>query len=137
MIILDTNVISALVKEVPQTPLLSWLDRQPLSSLWITSINLMEIRYGLLIMPDGRRRQAMTASFDLMLDRLEGRIAEFDQIAARRTAELMAQRKKVGRPMDVTDSMIAGIVLSRNAILATRNVSHFQDLREQIVNPWE
>ena len=136
MIILDTNVISALVKEVPQTPLLSWLDQQPPSSLWTTSINLMEIRYGLLIMPDGRRRQAMTISFELMVERLEGRIAEFDQVAARRTAELMAERRHKGRPIDLSDSMIAGIVLSRNASLATRNIDHFFDLGERVINPW-
>ena len=135
---LDTNVISALAKEVPQLPLLAWLDRQPRSSLWTTSVNFMELRYGIQIMPEGRRKREITKSFELMMQaKLEGRIADFDSVAARRTAELMADRRAKGRPIDLSDSMIAGIVLSRNAVLATRNVAHFLDLGDRVVNPWE
>ena len=138
MIILDTNVISALCKEVPQLPLLAWLDRQPRSSLWTTAITLMEIRYGIQTMPEGRRKQEITKSFELMMQvKLEGRIADFDSAAARRTAELMAERRAKGRPVELSDSMIAGIVLSRSAVLATRNVAHFRDLGDRVVNPWE
>jgi predicted nucleic acid-binding protein len=138
MIILDTNVISALVKQVPQLPLLAWLDRQPRTSLWTTAVNLMELRYGIQIMPEGRRKREITKSFELMIQaKLEGRVADFDSAAARRTAELMAERHAKGRPIDLSGSMIAGIVLSRNAVLATRNVAHFLDLGDRVVNPWE
>ena len=138
MIILDTNVISALLKAVPDVPLLNWINNHPASSIWTTTINLMGLRYGLLIMPEGHRRRELTRAVGLTLDaKLEGRIAEFDSAAASRTAELMALRRAKGRPMELSDSMIAGVVLSRNALLATRNVSHFSDLGDKVVNPWE
>ena len=138
MIILDTNVISALIKEIPQTPLLDWLDRQAASSIWTTTVNLMELRYGIEIMPEGRRKQQIANSFELMMSvKFEGRVADFDSAAARRTAELMAGRRAMGRPIDLSDSMIAGIVLSRNAELATRNVAHFLDLGGKVINPWD
>ena len=138
MIVLDTNVISALMRKEPDKPVVSWLDAQPAASLWITSITVMEIRFGLQTMPKGRRQHALLKAFDLMLkNMIEGRIASFDTEAGIHAAELMAQRKRAGRPAEVRDTMIAGIVLANRATLATRNARHFQDLPLSVISPWE
>ena len=138
MIVLDTNVISALMRKQPEKPVVSWLDAQPSASVWITAITVMEIRFGLQTMPKGRRQQALIGSFELMVKSvIEGRIASFDAGAGIHAAELMAQRKRVGRPAEVRDTMIAGIVLANRATLATRNTQHFKDLPLTVINPWE
>jgi len=137
MIILDTNVVSALMRIVPETTLLDWLDRQPSSSIWTTSLTVMEIRYGFQILPAGRRRELITQTFETVLEsKIEGRIAHFDTDAAEHTATLMALRKKRDRPVELTNTMIAGIVLSRNAVLATRNTADFDDLGSRVIDPW-
>lgn len=138
MIVLDTNVISALMRTEPEKPVVKWLDAQPAASVWITAITVMEIRFGLQTMPKGRRQEALIRAFDLMLkSMIEGRIASFDAEAGIQAAELMAQRKRKGRPAEVRDTMIAGIVLANRATLATRNTQHFEDLPVTVINPWE
>lgn len=138
MIVLDTNVISALMRREPEKPVVKWLDAQPAASVWITSITVMEIRFGLQTMPKGRRQQALIGSFELMVERMiEGRIASFDAEAGIHAAELMAQRKRRGRPAEVRDTIIAGIVLANRATLATRNTQHFEDLPVTVINPWK
>lgn len=137
MIILDTNVISALMRKEPEKVVTRWLDQQPAPSIWITSITVMEIRFGLQTMPTSRRREMMTKAFELMLEtKIEGRIAPFDTDAGLRAADLMASRKLRGRPSDARDTMIAGIVLASHATLATRNTAHFEDLSVPVINPW-
>lgn len=138
MIILDTNVISALMRSEPEKPVVRWLDAQPAASVWITAITVMEIRFGLQTIPPGRRQRALLASFELMLKSIiEGRVASFDAEAAAHAASLMAQRQRKGRPAEVRDTMIAGIVLAHRATLATRNTRHFHDLPLTILNPWQ
>ena len=138
MIVLDTNVISALMGKEPEKPVVKWLDAQPAASVWITAITVMEIRFGLQTMPKGRRQDALLRSFELMLkNMIEGRVASFDAEAGIHAAELMAQRKRLGRPVEVRDTMIAGIVLANRATLATRNTQHFKDLLLTVINPWE
>jgi len=138
MIVLDTNIISALMRKEPEKPVVSWLDTQPAASVWITAITVMEIRFGLQTMPSGRRQNALLRSFELMLkNMIEGRIASFDAEAGIQAAQLMAQRKRAGRPAEVRDTMIAGIVLANRASLVTRNTQHFQDLPLTVINPWE
>ncbi len=138
MIVLDTNVISALMRTEPEKPVVKWLDSQPAASVWITAITVMEIRFGLQTMPRGRRQEALIRAFELMLkSMIEGRIASFDAEAGLHAAELMAQRKRKGRPAEVRDTMIAGIVLANRATLATRNTQHFEDLPVTVINPWK
>ena len=108
MIILDTNIVSALMQQQPDPQVVDWLDRQR----W---------------RPAGRRRCGQD---------LQSRIAHFDVTAANQAAELAAQRKARGRPVDMRDTFIAGIALARRATLATRNVKHFDDLTTPVVNPW-
>jgi predicted nucleic acid-binding protein len=136
MIVLDTNVLSALMREQPDRPALEWLDAQPRTSIWTTSITVLEISFGLQILALGRRRSALVKAFDGLLNDLDHRIASFDSEAAQRAAELMASRHKRGRPGDLRDTMIAGVVLARNATLVTRNISHFEDAGIPLVNPW-
>ena len=137
MIILDTNVLSALMRPVPEAPVVAWLDRQPPESMWITSITLFEIRLGLALLPRGRRRQALESAFDLLLkDDLEDRVLDFDSAAAGEAASLAAKRQKSGRSVDMRDTQIAGIALARSATLASRNVRHFRDLEVPVVDPW-
>ena len=138
MIVLDTNVISALMQKEPEKPVVKWLDAQPTASVWITATTVMEIRFGLQTMPKGRRQEALIGAFEMMLkNMIEGRIASFDAEAGIQAAELMAQRKRKGRPAEVRDTMIAGIVLANRATLATRNTQHFEDLPLTVINPWK
>ena len=137
MIILDTNVLSALMRTLPEALVVAWLDRQPAESVWITSITLFEARLGLALLPTGRRRQALEAAFARLLkEDLENRVLDFDSAAAAEAASLAAERQKAGRPVDMRDTQIAGIALARRATLATRNVRHFGDLKIPIVDPW-
>jgi predicted nucleic acid-binding protein len=137
VIILDTNVLSALMRTIPDAAVLEWLDRQPADSVWITSISLFETRFGLALLPAGRRRRVLEAAFDdLLREDLENRVLDFDSAAATAAASLAAARQKTGRPVDMRDTQIAGIVLARRATLATRNIRHFVDLKISIIDPW-
>ena len=138
MIILDTNVLSALMRNAPEGVVADWLDLQPAESIWITSITLFEARLGLALLPKGRKRQALEVAFGQLLEKdLGNRVLDFDSIAATEAASLAAARQKTGRPIDMRDTQIAGIALARRATLATRNVKHFKDLNVPVVNPWE
>jgi predicted nucleic acid-binding protein len=137
MIILDTNVISAIMRPSPDTDVVRWLNSQPLTSLWTTSITIFEIEFGLRTMPLGKRQAVMEASFRAWLQNVvQERIANFDIPAAVFAAELTAARRKQGRPGELRDTMIAGIVLASHATLATRNEKHFEDIAKSVVNPW-
>jgi predicted nucleic acid-binding protein len=136
MIILDSNVISELMRPRPEQKVIVWLDRQPRSSVWTTSITLLEIGFGLQIMPTGKRRDLYTEGFENLLHRIDNRVAPFDHEAAQRACALMASRKSQGRPRESRDTMIAGIVVSRNATFATRNTRDFDDIPALLVDPW-
>jgi predicted nucleic acid-binding protein len=135
MIILDTNVLSAAMAS--DAVVVAWLNRQSPSSVWTTTVNIFEIRSGLMAMPTGRRRAARELAFnDIIENDLEGRILPFDRAAAEEAAKLMADRRRIGRPVDSRDTMIAGIAIAQHATLATRNVRHFDDLSGRVVDPW-
>jgi toxin FitB len=136
MIILDTNVLSELMLRIPSENVLKWIDGQPRSSIWTTAVTVFEIRFGIEIVPAGKRQSAMVDDFERVLNSFERRIAVFDAEAAEYASTLMASRKLMGRPREDRDTMIAGIVLAHHATLATRNISHFDDLSAPIVNPW-
>jgi predicted nucleic acid-binding protein len=138
MILLDTNVISEFMVPSPNRQVVRWLDIQPRSSVWTTSITLYEIRSGLFAMPAGKRRTALEAKFEQLLESaLQRRILHFDSDAALQAAQLCADRRGRGRPVDPRDTMIAGIVLASHATLATRNTKHFEEIASSVVNPWE
>lgn len=138
MIVLDTNVLSALMRQTPELPVVHWLDTQPADSVWITSVTLFEVRLGLGMLPKGKRRQSLEGAFECLLaEDLENRVLPFDAAAAAESAALAAERQKAGRPVDFRDTQIAGIALSRRAALATRNTRHFHGLRIRVVDPWQ
>jgi predicted nucleic acid-binding protein len=138
MIVLDTNVLSSLMRPAPDRAVVKWLDRQPRTSVWISAITVLEIRYGLQILSPGRRRTTLTTLFETLVAQvIESRIAPFDGEAAEHAGELMAIRHREGRPGDLRDTMIAGTALAHRATLATRNTSHFEDLDVRVVNPWD
>lgn len=137
MIVLDTNVVSALMQHSPDEAVAAWLDRHPADSVWITSITVFEIRFGIEVLTRGKKRSRLEAAFALLLsDDLDNRVVPLDQSAADAAARISAVRRAAGRPVDLRDTLIAGIVLSRRADLATRNVRHFDDTGLTIIDPW-
>jgi toxin FitB len=137
MIVLDTNVLSALMQQVPTGQVLAWLDVQPRHSIWTSAITVMELRHGIEVLAPGRNRRRLEQAMERLFgEKLGTRIAAFDTAAAEQAATLMAVRHRAGRPGELRDTMIAGIVLANHATLATRNTRHFADLSVQVVNPW-
>jgi predicted nucleic acid-binding protein len=137
VIVLDTNVLSALMRPVPDRAVALWIDSVPRETIWITSITMFEVRVGLDVMPAGRRRRGLEEAFLHLVDEeLERRILEFDAQAAVASAALASRRQQRGRPIDLRDTLIAGIAVARAATLATRNGRHFADLDVPVVNPW-
>jgi len=136
MIILDTNILSALMRQSPDLKVIKWLDQQPRISIWTTSVTVLEIQFGLQIMPAGKRRSLLIKAFEALLGTIGHRVAAFDQAAAQQAADLMTARQKKGRPVELRDTMIAGIALAHRATLATRNMQHFEDVEVPVVDPW-
>ena len=137
MIVVDTNVLSALTRPAPDQTVLTWLDAQPRSSIWTTSVTLFELRVGIATMPDGHRRATLEAIADRIIGEIiEIRILPFDAPAAEASAALTAVRRQRGRPGELRDTMIAGIAIARRATLATRNTRRFADLPVAVINPW-
>jgi predicted nucleic acid-binding protein len=136
MIVLDTNVLSELMLLLPNKNVVSWLDQQAWPSLWTTSITVFEIRVGLETLAHGRRRIELSHAFEEITARMNQQILFFDTESAQHASTLTASRKMRGRPRELRDTMIAGIVLSRHATLATRNVRDFDDISASIVDPW-
>ncbi|MGB9382209.1 MAG: type II toxin-antitoxin system VapC family toxin [Candidatus Binatus sp.] len=137
MIVLDTNVLSALMRREPESAVVEWLDLQPAESVWTTAVTVFEIRFGLELIAPGRRRRQLEDAFRRALDEdFQGRILAFDDEAADEAAGRAAERRAAGKSVDFRDVEIAGIVAARRATLATRNVRHFQDLRIELVDPW-
>jgi len=137
MIVLDTNVLSAAMRRKADPVVVAWLDRQPSESLWITTITVFEIRFGLELLSDGRRRKKLENAFAQALEEdFQRRILSFDFQAAEEAAKLAARRRNAGQPVEFRDTQIAGIVLAHRAALATRNVRPFQDLPVTVIDPW-
>lgn len=137
MILLDTNVVSALMLRDPDPLVVSWLDRQPAESIWTTSITVFEVRTGLELLKPGRRRQQLEQAFgELLTKELQGRVQSFDQPAAVAAGTIAATRQRGGRAVEIRDVQIAGIVMARKATLATRNLRHFEGLGVGLLDPW-
>ncbi|HET8929762.1 MAG TPA: type II toxin-antitoxin system VapC family toxin [Acidimicrobiales bacterium] len=137
MILLDTNVLSALMRSEPDPAVLEWLDAQPSPSIWTTSTTVFEVRTGLDLLSPSRRRRSLEEAFEQVLESdLDGRVLAFDVPAARAAGALVAERQLIGRTIEVRDAQIAGIARAHRAKVATRNTRHFQDLGLSIVDPW-
>ena len=137
MIILDTNVVSELMRPAPAEVVLQWLAAQPSADLFTTAITQAEILFGLALMPAGRRRAALIGAADQMFDLdFAGRILPFDTAAAREFAALAAERQRRGRPAGALDVQVAAIAQSRGAVVATRNVADFEGFGPRVMDPW-
>ena len=138
MIVLDTNVVSEVMRPRPETAVLDWLDRQATELLFLTAITVAEIEFGLRALPRGRRREQLREQFQRFLGLgFDGRVVDFDPVAARCYGELMARRRRLGRPMSVLDGQIAAITKAQRFRIATRNVRDFADCGIEIVNPFD
>ena len=137
MIVLDTNVLSALMRTNPEAVVVEWLDRQPADSVWLTSITVFEARFGLALLPKRRRRSSLERAFDRVLtEDLSSRVLNLDEMAAVTAAQLAAERQRAGRIVDLRDTLIAGIAQAWRATIATRNTRHFEGLDVPVVDPW-
>lgn len=137
MILLDTNVVSELMRPAPAPAVMSWLAAQPAASLFISAVTEAELRYGVTLLPEGRRRADLIAAVDGMLaEDFTGRILPFDSAAAVAYAAIAAGRRHEGKPISQFDAQIAAIAQSRGAELATRNVSDFEGCEVEVINPW-
>jgi predicted nucleic acid-binding protein len=137
MIVLDTNVVSAMMRRDVDATIRNWVDRRPVESIWMTTITIFEIRFGIEALAKGRRLQQLEDDFTKMIaEDFQGRVLDLDYAAAEAAASFCAQRKLRGRPIEMRDTLIAGIIISRRAKLATRNLRHFDDLEIAVVDPW-
>jgi predicted nucleic acid-binding protein len=137
MIILDTNVISEFMTSPPASSVLGWLNAQDTTSLYLTSITIAEIGFGLRTMPQGKRREMLAERFEhFVATAFEQRILPFDEDAARVYGEVMGYRREIGRPMSSLDGQIAAIARSRGFCVATRNIRDFEECQIDIINPF-
>lgn len=137
MIVLDTNVLSELMQANPEPRVVQWLDAQPPESVWTTAITVFEVRYGLAILPEGRRRRILQAAFETALAQdLGDRVLDFDLQCAGTASEVAAELREAGHPVDIRDVMIAGIARAYRATLATRNTRHFSHTGVSLADPW-
>lgn len=137
MIVLDTNVVSALMRREPDPVVVAWLDSLPAESVWTTSVTVFEVRLGLEILEAGRRRRQLEEAFAKTLEEdFENRVLPFDEASAQAAGRIAAERRRAGRTVEVRDVQIAGIVKARKATLATRNTRHFEGCGLVLVDPW-
>lgn len=138
MIVLDTNVISEVVKPTPSPAVISWLNVQHSADIHVTSVTLGEINYGVASLPAGRRRTDLAAAIEEFMHQAFGdRILDYDADSARHYGEIMATRRRIGRPLTAPDGQIAAIARHHGFRLATRNITDFDDCGIGLVNPFE
>lgn len=136
MIVLDTNVLSELMRAEADAGVLSWLARQPSASLFTTALSEAEVRMGLALLPAGKRRAALQSAADGLFEDFGPRVLPFDSDAAVAYATIGATRRKAGRPITGIDAQVAAIARARGATLATRNVKDFAGCSLTLVDPW-
>lgn len=137
MIILDTNVLSALMRGRPDPTVVDWLDEQPAESVWTTAVTVLEVRMGLELLRASRRRTRLESAFDHLLENdLDGRVLAFDTAAANAAGIALAEAQRKDRSTDIRDAQIGGIALARRAAVATGNTRHFEPLGVTVVDPW-
>ena len=138
MIVLDTNVVSELMKAAPAERVRNWVGSQPASTLYTTSITQAEILHGIMSLPSGKRRIAIAAAADAMFaDDFEGRILAFGSDATHPYARIATVRRRAGHPISHFDAQIAAIANAVGATVATRNVVDFEGCDVKVVNPWD
>ena len=137
VLLLDTNVVSELIRRSPDLAVEAWAAGRTLEDLFFSAVGEAELRYGAAILPTGRRRETLVSDIERMLrDAFEGRVLPFDSEAARAYAEIAAMRRFAGRPVAPADCQIAAIARARGMAVATRNVRDFEDMGIEVVDPW-
>lgn len=137
MIILDTNVLSELMRPKPSPKVVAWVAKQPGTELFTTAITEAEIFYGIELLSKGKRRDELLEAADAMFaEDLAGRIFSFESDSARVFSRIATERRALGRPISHVDAQIAAIAQVRRAKLATRNVTDFRDCGIDVVDPW-
>lgn len=138
MILLDTNVISEYLRERPDAVVSAWLDSHPEEDLWTTSVVIAELLSGIELMPSGRKQRVLREAVeDMIVEDFRGQILTFNLPAARQYAQILAARRKIGRPIREMDAQIAAIANVHSATLATRDVDDFAGCNLAVVNPWD
>jgi len=137
MILLDTNVISEAIKPEPHPLVKAWLDEQVAETLFISSITIAEMGFGVAALPDGRRKAALAAAIREMTALFEGRILAFDHEAAGRYADLAVRARKAGKGFPTPDGYIAAIAAARGFAVASRDTSAFKAARLNVIDPWK
>jgi toxin FitB len=138
VIVLDTNVISELTRQIPEPGVISWLDSLPAEEVGTTAVTAAELLYGVARMPAGRRKTELTAAVrGLLGDDFRDRVLPFDEHCASRYADIVWGRETLGRPIGVADAQIAAICRTAEATLATRNIDDFSGTGIELFNPWE
>jgi toxin FitB len=138
VIVLDTNVVSELMRQTPEPGVVSWVDSFSAADVLVTAVTAAELMYGVARLPDGhRKRELHTKVEGLLTDDFRDQILPFDAPAATHYAEIVAGRERAGRPISMADAQIAAICRNWSAGLATRNVDDFADTGIDAVNPWD
>ena len=137
MVVLDTNVVSELMRVTPSAEVLVWMDELPPRELFVTAVTEAEVRTGIAILPAGARRRGLADAAERTLAGLfAGRVLPFDSGAARAYADIAAASRDAGHPISQSDCQIAGIARSRGMAVATRNVRDFSDTGVEVIDPW-
>lgn len=137
MIVLDTNVISEPFKKLPSLKVIEWLDNQAAETLYITTISRAELRFGVLRLPDGKRKKALAEDVERVLDLFKDRMISFDVAAADQLAIIAERSERIGKRAVAPDAYIAACAAARGFAVATRNLSHFEHTGVRVINPWE
>ena len=136
-VLLDTNVVSELLRPSPNPAVEGWIAGREAGDLHFSAVGEAELRYGVALLPAGRRRDALAAAIEgILREDFENRVLPFDSAAAREYADIAASRRTAGRPVAPADCQIAAIARSRDLTIATRNVRDFADMEIELVDPW-
>ncbi|WP_432505493.1 type II toxin-antitoxin system VapC family toxin [Kineococcus arenarius] len=136
MIVLDTNVVSELMRTSPSPGVVAWIEQQPPAEVRTTAVTVAEVRYGIARLPEGRRRNALRAAADEVFSVFAEQVLPFDAAAAVHYADVVTERENAGTPISGFDAQIAAVCRSHHARLATRNTGDFTDLGLDLVDPW-
>ena len=136
MIVLDTNVLSEPLKIAPAPKVLAWLDAQAAETLYMSTISYAELRFGVLKMPEGNRKNALAAQIERVLALFKDRMLEFNVEAAEQLARIGVRCKNIGKPATAPDAYIAAIAAAHGFSVATRNVAHYKHTGVPVINPW-
>lgn len=137
MIVLDTNVVSEAMKPEPHPNVRAWLNAQPYETLYLSSVTLAEMLFGIGTLPHGKRKEMLNEALNGLIELFEGRILSFDIAASRQYADLAVTARAAGRGFPVPDGYIAAIAVSQGFKVASRDTAPFEAASVSVINPWE